>query len=264
MRPTVPALLARAILLSVALAAPPVNALPTSVTIAGSLQTELGCTGDWDPACALTNLAYDAEDGVWQASFALPAGSFEYKAAIDGTWDESYGANADPLGASIALPLAAPAIVKLYYDDTTHWVTDDRNAVIAVALGTFQSELGCATDWDPACLRSWLQDPDGDGAYAFTAWLPGGDFEAMVAHAESSDESYGAGGVPGGASIPFSVPTPGREVTFAYAPASHLLEIAVPEPPRATLLAVAFALVAVRTARGSVRSRGHAGGARSA
>ena len=32
---------------------------PTSVTVAGSLQSELGC-GDWDPGCAATHLAYDA------------------------------------------------------------------------------------------------------------------------------------------------------------------------------------------------------------
>ena len=33
---------------------------PTSVTLAGDLQSELGCAGDWDPACAVTHLAYDA------------------------------------------------------------------------------------------------------------------------------------------------------------------------------------------------------------
>ena len=37
---------------------------PTSVTVAGSLQSEAGCPGDWDPACAATHLAYDADDDV--------------------------------------------------------------------------------------------------------------------------------------------------------------------------------------------------------
>ena len=49
--------------------------LPTSVTIAGSLQSELGCAGDWDPGCAATHLEYDAADGVWQKAFPVPAGS---------------------------------------------------------------------------------------------------------------------------------------------------------------------------------------------
>ena len=33
---------------------------PTAVTIAGSLQSELGCPGDWQPDCAATHLTYDA------------------------------------------------------------------------------------------------------------------------------------------------------------------------------------------------------------
>ena len=40
---------------------------PTSVTIPGSLQDELGCAGDWDPACSNTYLTYDENDDVWQA-----------------------------------------------------------------------------------------------------------------------------------------------------------------------------------------------------
>jgi hypothetical protein len=46
---------------------------PTSVTVAGSLQDELGCPGDWQPECASTHLGYDSNDDVWQADFDLPA-----------------------------------------------------------------------------------------------------------------------------------------------------------------------------------------------
>ena len=56
---------------------------PTSVTIAGSFQSELGCPGDWQPECATTHLAFDAGDGVWQGTFNLPAGSYEYKAPLN-------------------------------------------------------------------------------------------------------------------------------------------------------------------------------------
>ena len=48
---------------------------PTSVTIAGDLQSELGCTGDWDPGCAATHLTYDAGDDVWQGTWTVPAGN---------------------------------------------------------------------------------------------------------------------------------------------------------------------------------------------
>src|SRR5437868_14339301 len=89
---------------------------PTSVTIAGSLQSEAGCTGDWDPACAATHLAYDAADDVWQGTFALPAGSYEYKAALNDSWTENYGLHAVRDGGNVPLTLASSATVKLYYD----------------------------------------------------------------------------------------------------------------------------------------------------
>lgn len=203
---------------------------PTTVTIAGSLQSELGCPGDWQPDCAATQLAYDAGDDAWQASFAVPAGSWDYKAALNGGWDENYGSNAAPGGANIALALPAARTVKFYYDHESHWITDDVTSTIAVAPGSFQSELGCPGDWDPGCLRSWLQDPDGDGTYSFsTAALPAGSYETKVAIAESWDENYGRGGAPNGANIPFTVTT-GATVTFTYVAATHVLTVAVVSP----------------------------------
>src|SRR5919204_4546863 len=80
---------------------------PTAVTIAGDLQSELGCPGDWQPDCAATHLAYDANDDVWQRTFALPAGSYEYKAALNDSWAENYGLHAERDGANIPLDLAS-------------------------------------------------------------------------------------------------------------------------------------------------------------
>jgi pullulanase-type alpha-1,6-glucosidase len=200
---------------------------PTSVTIPGSMQSELGCPGDWQPDCANTHLTYDANDDVWQGTFSIPAGNWEYKAALNDSWDENYGLHAQPNGANIPLSLASPADVKFFYDHKSHWVTDNQNSVIATLPGTFQSELGCTDDWQPDCLRSWLQDPDGDGIYSFSAIdLPGGDYEVKVAHNESWDENYGAGGEPNGPNIPFSVGS-NQTVTFSYDPSTHLLDIAV-------------------------------------
>ncbi len=54
---------------------------PTGVTIAGSMQSELGCGDDWQPWCSFTDLVYDSEDDVWQNIYTIPAGYWEYKAA---------------------------------------------------------------------------------------------------------------------------------------------------------------------------------------
>ncbi|HET7828985.1 MAG TPA: alpha-amylase family glycosyl hydrolase, partial [Candidatus Limnocylindrales bacterium] len=203
---------------------------PSSVTVAGDLQSELGCSGDWDPGCAATHLTYDANDDVWQGTWAVPNGNFEYKAALNGAWDENYGANAAPGGGNIGLT-GNGSPTKFYYDHKSHWITSSKNAVIAVAPGSFQSELGCPGDWDPGCLRSWLQDPDGNGTYSFTTTaIPQGSYEGKVAINESWDENYGAGGAPGGANIGFTVPSAGATTTFSYDSATHVLTIESKSP----------------------------------
>jgi len=60
---------------------------------------------DWKPDCALTHLKFDPADDVWQGAFVLPAGKWEYKAALNDSWTESYGGS----GGNITLNLDAPA-----------------------------------------------------------------------------------------------------------------------------------------------------------
>ncbi len=199
---------------------------PSAVVVAGSLQSELGCAGDWNPACAATGLAFDASDQVWQGIFSVPAGSFEYLGALNGGWTESYGQGGVLGGSNIPLALGAAAAVKFYYDDTTHWVTDSVNSVIATVPGSFQSELACPGDWQPDCLRSWLEDLDGDGRYRRTfRGVPAGNYECLVTIDESWTESYGLGGVPGGPNIPFTQPFADYQLDFDYDSVTHLLTI---------------------------------------
>jgi glucoamylase len=201
---------------------------PTAVTIAGDLQNALGCPTDWDPSCSATHLTYDSSDDVWQGTFSLPAGNYQYKAALNDSWTENYGLHAVQDGQNIQL--ATPGgPVKFYYDHKTHWITDSVNTPVPVAAGSFQSELGCPGDWQPDCLRSWLEDPDGDGTATFeTTALPAGSYEAKVAVNESWAVNYGAGGVPDGANIPFTVPYDHAPVTFSYDETTHVLTITAP------------------------------------
>ncbi len=48
-------------------------AAPLVASVAGSLQSELGCAADWDPSCDATDLV-DNGDGTSSASFTLPGG----------------------------------------------------------------------------------------------------------------------------------------------------------------------------------------------
>lgn len=223
------AILSTLVIFFVASAAPlPANASPAFnpnfVSVPGSFNSEVGCPGDWQPECDNVQLGYDANDDVWQASLNIPAGDYEYKAALNKSWDVSYGNHGG--GDNIPLALGSPTTVKFYYDDKSHWITDKVNSVIAVAPGDFQSELGCSGDWDPGCLRAWLEDVDGNGIYTLeTTALPAGNYQGKVAINESWDENYGAGGVPGGDNIPFTVPVNNAKVTFKYNAATHVLSI---------------------------------------
>ena len=128
-------------------------------------------------------------------------------------------------------------------------MTDNANTPIVTLAGSLQSDLGCGSDFQPDCLRSWLQDVDGDGIYTLSAMLPDGNYSTVVTVNESFDERYGAGGVKNGGNIDFTVS--GGSVDFCYDGQSHLLSFdaacrnvavpggTVPEPPTAALLAAA-------------------------
>ncbi len=183
---------------------------PTSVAVVGDMQLELGCSSDWQPECANTELIYDATDDVWQANFNIPAGNWLYKTALNDSWAENYGANAQPDGPNIPLNLGAATDVKFYYDHKTHWITENVNATIATVAGNFQSVIGCPGDWQPDCLRSWMQDADGDNIYTFvTSDIPSGNYEFKVALDEAWAESYP------GSNVPLAVPA-NATVTFSY------------------------------------------------
>jgi hypothetical protein len=225
-------------------------ASPTTVVVTGSLQSELGCASDYNPVCVQSAFAYDATDDVWQATFNLPAGNFSYFAVLDGSFAVTYGANGKTALHPISLSLAAGRAVK-FYDDKTHWVTDNVNTPIVTLPGSLQSELGCAGDFQPDCLRSWLQDIDGDGIYTLHTMLPDGNYSTIVTINESFDERYGVGGTQNGGNIDFTVS--GGSVDFCYDGRSHLLSFdaacsgvagpgsTVPEPPTTGLLAAAAA-----------------------
>ncbi|GEL96537.1 pullulanase-type alpha-1,6-glucosidase [Cellulomonas terrae] len=200
------------------------------VTVPGSHNAAMGCPGDWQPDCEEAQLT-KRDDGVYAGTFTIPAGSYEYKVAVGGSWDENYGAGGAPGGANVAYTVATTGPVTFYYDASTHYFTSTAQGPILTVPGSHNSEVGCAGDWAPECMATWLQDLDGDGTYTFTTdALPEGAYEAKVAHNLSWDENYGAGGVPGGANIPFSAPG-GKPVTFSYVLATHVLTVEVTDPP---------------------------------
>jgi pullulanase len=208
---------------------------PESVNIPGTHQDELGCSGEWQPDCENTMLTYDEEDDVWQGTFEIQPGNDadkkgpRYKAALNGSWSENYGQNATPGGADIPLVLDEPTQVKFYYDHKTHWITDNFNTPIVVAMGSFQTQLGCLEDNDATCLRSWLQDPDGDGIYGLlTGGLEAGTYNVTFTLNEEANDVIGE-------PQQFTVLEDGDSIYFGYDAVKNQTMISTTGAPVGTL-----------------------------
>jgi pullulanase-type alpha-1,6-glucosidase len=163
--------------------APPARAnhtpLPSTVALVGSLQSELGCAGDWMPECAQTRLQPVAgSPGVFRGTFVVPAGSYEYKVALNNSWDENYGAGGVAGGANIAITAPGGAIT-FTYDHATHVISDDTRRPLQALRGAHWLRTGVIAWQPPAGAQSYRLHyaPEGglhveNGAIAGGASLP--------------------------------------------------------------------------------------------
>lgn len=124
-----------------------------TAALVGSLQDELGCAGDWDPACAATELVAQG-DGTFAAELEIPAGTYEYKVALNDSWDESYGRDGGQDNAPLHLEGTARVLVT--YDDTTH-----RTALTPLTLA------GEYTEPDDALVHGPVRQAGGDERFYF-------------------------------------------------------------------------------------------------
>ena len=146
-------LVALVAVLAAALLAQPVSALadhtptPSVVALVGSLQSELGCPGDWQPECPQTRLdPVPGSPDLWRATFDVPAGTYAYKVALNNSWDENYGANGAAGGSDI--PLRAPGgPVTFTYDHRTHVISDDAPRALGAQAGAHWLAKGVIA-WD--------------------------------------------------------------------------------------------------------------------
>jgi hypothetical protein len=197
---------------------------PDSVTVAGSLNSEMGCPGDWQPACGKAFMTLDPADKVWRLTVPnLPAGTYEFKAALNGKWDENYGAGGALNGGNIVLEHPGGA-VTFRYDHTTHvlspaYASQQPGAV--AAAGSMNSELGCPEDWMPACDQAQLKLDPADLVWKLSVDLTAGNYEFKAALNRSWDVSYGAGGSPNGANI--SLAHKGGPLTLRYDHFTHVM-----------------------------------------
>jgi len=98
------------------------NPLTGMVNVPGSYQAAAGCPGDWQPECADTAMT-QGDDGLWHSGpFTLPAGDYEYKIALDGSWTTNYGSDGAQDGPNYTVTLDAESSVSFAYDPETKLV----------------------------------------------------------------------------------------------------------------------------------------------
>lgn len=209
-----------------------VEAATTKAVLVGSLQSELSAGSepvkDWTVDATVTQMTYMG-NGSYAFTGTLPAGEYEYKIALNGTWDESYGIGSytNPEGAenggNIKIKLAADSTVSFYYNDITKKIADSTyytpiaDSRLPRLVGTLQSELGDGSDSSPALAKTTLSDPDFDNVYEQTVDLPKGAYTYQVfipGIAEQEDSSYPETAV--ALDLPADLP-----VTFKYNAADH-------------------------------------------
>lgn len=106
-----------------------------TVVVAGSFQKLLGCEGDWKPECRMP-LLLPAADGTytWTTS-RIPAGSYEGKIAIGGTWDTNYGVDGTAGGANYQIQIGQGAPVTFTYHPDTHKLDIISDGQVIAGLG---------------------------------------------------------------------------------------------------------------------------------
>jgi pullulanase len=97
------------------------NAKTYTAVLVGDLQQALGAKGNWSPNDFATQFK-QVNTNLYQFSGTLPAGTYQYKVAMNGTWDAAYPSN----NVSLTVPTGG-ANVTFSYVPSTNAVYDSIN-----------------------------------------------------------------------------------------------------------------------------------------
>ncbi|OME71224.1 pullulanase [Paenibacillus odorifer] len=208
-----------------------VSAETTKVVLVGDLQSQFISTEaenpgkDWDETSVVTQMTYSG-DGLYSFTGTLPAGEYNYKVALNDSFDESYGYGnyTNPNGVNnkgdIHIKLETETTVTFYYNDITHKIADSTyyTPITPKLTGNL-----------PAEALSTLTDPDFDGVYSTVVTVPQGDYTYKVSvpgATEAEDMSYPESDL--ALSLPLDL-----KVTFKYNTADHIVaaEYKIPTDP---------------------------------
>ncbi|QSO51641.1 type I pullulanase [Alicyclobacillus curvatus] len=195
------------------------NYTQVDAALVGDFQQLLGAKSNWDPSSDKTKLTQTGPD-LYQFTATLPAGSYQYKVALNGTWDVSYPSQ----NVDLTVP-SGGRTVTFSYIPSTNQVFDSVNtpAIQAVVASDFQTALGATSNWstsDPATAMKQV-NPD---LYQFTANIPAGSYQYKIAIGNSWSTAYPS------TNVSLTIPSGGEAVTFSYVPSTHQVFDTVNQP----------------------------------
>ncbi|WLR41605.1 alpha-amylase family glycosyl hydrolase [Bacillus carboniphilus] len=163
------------------------------VVLVGDLQDELGHSGEWDPAAKMTQMIYQG-DGFYQLTGDLPAGSYVYKVAIGGNWDENYGEGGFN-GRNIELEISEDTEVTFYYHDGTNAITDSTKYQPIETekqprlVGNLQPIIGEGGEWSLSESTAFLKDSTYNQIYEFSTMVPVGEYQFKIVLGDTWDDT---------------------------------------------------------------------------
>lgn len=109
------------------------NLTSVIATLAGSFQSELGCTGDFDPSCLRSWLTDVDGDGILTYSTnMIPIGSYGVVVAYDENFSETYGpGGVKNSGQNILFDITHMGTTLFSFNSTTHILTIDTGDTLA-------------------------------------------------------------------------------------------------------------------------------------
>lgn len=162
---------------------------PNGVHVAGNFQAAAGYPGDWNPST--TELTDANNDGIYELTVQLPAGSYQYKYINGNAWgsDElipsacQVGGNrgvtvsGDTVLTAFCYGLCGPCAVVTTYPVTfrVDMNSSTVNANGVHVAGDFQAAAGYPGNWNPGTTQ--LSDANSDGIYEVTLNLPAGSYQ---------------------------------------------------------------------------------------
>ena len=155
----------------------------------------------WDAAS--NKMTYDPTLGLYVITFKnVTAGTYYYKIAVNGSWNENYGEGGAPAGTDIAVTVPSKQDVTIWYSDVSHRSVCSVNYDINAAVTLTGTGIPEGTK---------MADPNLTGLFTATVKLAAGNYEDVTITFGDYTFTF----------APFELAAQ-KEVTFYFDPSTYL------------------------------------------